>query len=364
MAKIILKNLFKKYGNVVAINDLSIDINDGEFLVLLGPSGCGKTTTLRCIAGLEKLDRGEIYIGNRLVNDLSPKDRNVAMVFQSYALYPHMNVFDNIAFPLKMRKLPEDEIKEKVKHVAQLLRITHLLDRKPKQLSGGEAQRVALGRAIVRNPDVFLLDEPLSNLDAKLRIYMRAELKKLQKNLGVTTIYVTHDQAEAMTMADRIAILNFGVLQQLSTPHEAYNNPQNLFVASFLGSPPMNLIECTFIEKNGKYLLETGAFAIVLPETIGYLLKEKVVSTELVLGVRPEDVIICGKKIPEAIVEGEVYLIEPLGSEIIVDLKIDDNIFKVKTTPDFKASIGDKVWISFEVNKIHIFDKKTEKNLI
>jgi multiple sugar transport system ATP-binding protein len=364
MAKVIIKNLFKKYGNIVAINDLSIDVNDGEFLVLLGPSGCGKTTTLRCIAGLEKPDKGEIYIGNRLVNDLSPKDRNIAMVFQSYALYPHMNVFDNIAFPLKMRKVPENEIKEKVKRIAQLLRITHLLDRRPRQLSGGEAQRVALARALVRNPDVFLLDEPLSNLDAKLRIYMRAELKKLQKNLGVTTIYVTHDQAEAMTMADRIAVLNLGVLQQLSTPYEAYNNPQNLFVASFIGSPPMNLIECTFIEKNGKYLLETGVFTIILPETIGDVIKDKVVSTELVLGVRPEDIIIFRKKIPEAIVEGEVYLVEPLGSDIIVDLKIDDHIFKVKTTPDFKSSIGDKVWISFEVNKIHVFDKKTEKNLI
>jgi len=364
LARVRLKNLTKRFGDVVAANDVSFEVEDKEFLVLLGPSGCGKTTTLRCIAGLETPDEGEIYIGDTLVNKLPPKDRDVAMVFQSYALYPHMKVFDNIAFPLKMRKVPKSETERRVKRTAEFLRIAHLLDRKPKQLSGGEAQRVALGRAIVRDPRVFLMDEPLSNLDAKLRIYMRAELKRLQRDLGVTTIYVTHDQVEAMTMADKVAIMNLGVVQQLSDANEIFNHPANLFVAGFIGSPPMNFMEGIFTEKNGSCFLDASTFTLPIPHDISKIIKEKTTSSELILGVRPEDISIGRKKTPEKLVEAEVYVTEPLGSEVIVDLKVGDNIVKVKTTPDFAINIGERVWIEFNKKKMHLFDKKTEKAII
>jgi len=364
MAKVMIKNLTKRFGNVIAVNNLNLMVEDKEFLVLLGPSGCGKTTTLRCIAGLEYPDEGEIYIGNTLVNDLPPKDRDIAMVFQSYALYPHMNVFDNIAFPLKIRKLPRDEINKRVKEVAELLKISHLLDRKPKQLSGGERQRVALGRAIVRNPQVFLMDEPLSNLDAKLRVYMRAELKKLQKELGVTTIYVTHDQVEAMTMADKIAIMNLGVLQQVGTSYEVYHYPSNLFVAGFIGSPPMNFVHCTLKESNGLYLLDSGEFVIHLTNDIGEIIKERISSSEIVLGVRPEDILISKEFGAQNSVEGEVYVTEPMGSEMIVDVKVGSEILKVKSHAEMDVNIGDKVWLTFKIDKIHLFDKKTEKSII
>lgn len=363
MAKVRLKNLTKRFGNVVAVNNVSFEVKDKGFLVLLGPSGCGKTTTLRCIAGLETLDEGEIYIGDTLVNELLPKDRDVSMVFQSYALYPHMKVFGNIAFPLKMRKVPKNEIKERVKHTAELLRITHLLDRKPKHLSGGEAQRTALGRAIVRNPRVFLMDEPLSNLDAKLRVYMRVELKRLQKDLGVTTVYVTHDQVEAMTMADEVAIMNQGVLQQLGDAYKIFNYPANLFVAGFIGSPPMNFIDCTFTERNGSCFLDAGTFILPIPDDISKIIKEEPTGSELILGVRPEDVSLGKKRTPEKLVEAEIYVIEPLGSEIIVDLKVGDNLVKVKTT-DFTMNIGKKVWVGFNKEKMHLFDKKTERVII
>jgi multiple sugar transport system ATP-binding protein len=364
LAKVWLKNLKKRFGDVVAVNNVSLEVRDKEFMVLLGPSGCGKTTILRCIAGLEFPDEGEIYIGDTLVNDLPPKDRDVAMVFQSYALYPHMKVFDNLAFPLKMRNVPKDQIVERVKHTAELLRITHLLDRKPKQLSGGEAQRVALGRAIVRNPRVFLMDEPLSNLDAKLRIYMRAELKRLQKDLGITTIYVTHDQVEAMTMADKVAIMNHGSLQQIGDAHEIFAHPVNLFVAGFIGSPPMNFMDCTLSEKDGLWFLEVGAFNLPIPEDLGMIIKEKMTSSELILGIRPEDISIGKKRTPEMLVEANVYVTEPMGSEIIVDLKVKDDLIKARTTPDFAISIGEKVWIGFNREKIHLFDKKTEAAII
>jgi multiple sugar transport system ATP-binding protein len=364
MARVALKNLTKRFGNVVAVNNLSLEIEDKEFLVLLGPSGCGKTTTLRCIAGLDTPDEGEIYIGDKLVNDLAPKDRNIAMVFQSYALYPHMTVFDNIAFPLKMRKLPMDEIEKRVKKVAELLRIPHVLNRKPGQLSGGEKQRVALGRAIVRNPDVFLMDEPLSNLDAKLRIYMRAELKRLQKELGVTTVYVTHDQVEAMTMADKIAIMNQGILQQVGTAFEVFNNPSNLFVAGFIGSPPMNFINCTLKEEDGSYFLDAGAFTLPIATYIGKIINEKSSSSEVILGIRPEDIIIEEKPMVKNPIRAEVYVTEPMGSEIIIDLKVDGEIIKVKVLKELKLNIGDKVWIRFDENKMHVFDRKKEKTII
>jgi multiple sugar transport system ATP-binding protein len=355
-----VKDLTKRFGNVFAVNNVSFETNDGEFLVLLGPSGCGKTTTLRCIAGLETPDSGEIYIGDMLLNELPPRDRNVAMVFQSYALYPHMTCFHNIAFPLKMHKFPKSEIKNKVKRVAELLRITDVLDRKPNQISGGQAQRVALARCIVRDPNVFLMDEPLSNLDAKLRIYMRTELKRLQRDLGITTIYVTHDQMEAMTMADRVAIMNQGALQQFSDVNEIYNKPANLFVAGFVGSPPMNFIDCKLIEKSGLYFLESDTFMLQIPYEMGKAVKEEATGSELILGIRPEDIFI-ERSAPHKFIDAEVYLIEPLGSEIVVDLKVGNNLIKAKThSLTVRFSQGQRVCIEFDKEKIHIFDKKTE----
>lgn len=364
MARVRLKNLTKKFGDVVAVKELNLDVEDKEFLVLLGPSGCGKTTILRCIAGLESIDDGEIYIGDTLVNDIPPRDRDIAMVFQSYALYPHMSVFDNLAFPLKMRGASNDEIKKRVTNIAELLRITHLLNRKPKQLSGGEAQRVALGRAIVRNPKVFLMDEPLSNLDAKLRVYMRADLKRLQKDLEVTTIYVTHDQVEAMTMADRVAIIKQGILQQLGSAHEIFAAPANMFVAGFVGSPPMNFIECTFTENVESCILDAAAFKLSIPKDLIDVIKDRATSSELVIGIRPEDVIINKNKTLKTFIQAEVYVTEPMGSEIIVDLKLGDIFIKARISSDFAIGMGEKVWMGFRKEKIHVFDKKTEIAII
>jgi len=363
LARISVKNLTKKFGSVVAVNDVTINVNDKEFIVFLGPSGCGKTTLLRCIAGLEIPDSGEIYIDENMVNDLAPKERDVAMVFQSYALYPHMTAFDNIAFPLRMRKLPRDQVEKRVKEAARLLRIEHLLNRKPKQLSGGEAQRVALGRAIVRQPKAFLFDEPLSNLDAKLRIYMRTELKRLQKELATTAIYVTHDQVEAMTMADRIAFLKDGVLQQLTTPSEVYNRPENLFVGGFIGSPPMNFFECTLKEFDGEATLDAGEFQLKLPREMDQVVKAQATSPELVLGVRPEDITVQKSGGLEAI-ETEVYVVEPLGSENVIDLKIGRYLVKAVSPPTLSPEIGDKAYMTFAKDRMHIFDKKTEKIIV
>ena len=359
MARVVIKDLTKTFGETVAVKDLHLEVADNGFVALLGPSGCGKTTTLRCIAGLETPDKGEIYIGDLLVNDLAPKDRDIAMVFQSYALYPHMKVYDNIAFPLKMHKVPKAEIKERVNKTAELLRITHLLDRRPKQLSGGEAQRTALGRAVVRDPKVFLMDEPLSNLDAKLRIYMRAELKRLQKELGVTTIYVTHDQVEAMTMADKVAIMDQGILQQIGNAGEIFDHPAKLFVAGFIGSPPMNLIDCTLTEDGTT--LDAGAFTLSIPDDIKDVIKERTSETEFILGVRPEDISLAKNQTSEAIMETEVYITEPLGSEIIVDLKVGNDLIKARVPPYFIVDPGDKVWMSINSKRMHIFDKKTKK---
>jgi len=361
MAEVRLSNLVKRFGSVTAVDNLNLKVEDKEFIVLLGPSGCGKTTALRCIAGLETPDGGEIYIGDELVNDIPPKERDIAMVFQSYALYPHMTVFNNLAFPLKMRKYSKSEIHQRVQKSADLLRIGELLERKPKQLSGGQAQRVALGRAIIREPKVFLMDEPLSNLDAKLRLHMRAELKRLQKELGTTTIYVTHDQAEAMTMGDRVAIMNLGELQQYSSPHEAYNNPQNLFVAGFLGSPPMNFIDCTYQERDGG-TLDSGTFQLSLPEAISDNVKKNISNSEVVLGFRPEDVTLSNLEVSDSI-KAEVYVYEPLGSEIIVDLKIGDTLARAKVSPDTQLKIGQPEWLNLNKNKMQIFDKKTGKAL-
>jgi len=361
LAKVLLKNVTKRFGKVVAVNHLSLEVKDKEFMILLGPSGCGKTTALRCIAGLETPEEGEIYIGDRLVNDLDPKERDIAMVFQSYALYPHMTVYKNLAFPLENAKMPKEEIKNKVQEVAQLLKIEMLLDRKPKQLSGGQRQRVALGRAMVREPRVFLMDEPLSNLDAKLRIYMRAELKKLQKEIGVTTIYVTHDQVEAMTMGDRVAILNEGLLQQIGSPNQVYFKPSNLFVAGFIGSPPTNFFDCTL--KDGG-ILDSGEFQYVLSKKLAKAVGDTA-STTLVLGIRPQDILVYRDvKGEKNLIEAQVDVVEPLGETTILNLRVGGYLVKAVVSPDFKVEVGDRVQVVFPQEKLHLFDKKTGTTLM
>jgi len=363
MSKVKINKLVKKFGSTTAVDNLDLEVEDKEFVVLLGPSGCGKTTTLRCIAGLEAPDSGEIYIGDTLVNDLPPKDRDIAMVFQSYALYPHMTVYDNMAFPLKIRKMEKSEIDKKVKQVAELLQISELLSRKPKQLSGGQAQRVALGRSIVREPKVWLMDEPLSNLDAKLRLYMRAELKRLQKELSITTVYVTHDQAEAMTMGDRIAIMNKGLLQQYASPDVVFNKPRNVFVAGFVGSPPTNMVEGIIREQNGKSYFEGDSLKFRLPDAAAKAAKAKGVS-EVVFGVRPRDMYISTTKpATETFLPTELYIGEPLGDEMVLDLKMDSKLFKaiVKQEVGEKFKIGDKLFLTFDETRMHLFDRKTEE---
>jgi len=358
LAKVRLKGVTKRFGDVIAVNQLTLDAAEREFLVLLGPSGCGKTTALRCIAGLETPDEGEIYIGDRLVNDLDPKDRNVAMVFQSYALYPHMTVFKNLAFPLENLRVSKDEIDKKVQQVAGLLRIETLLNRKPRQLSGGQRQRVALGRAIVREPQVFLMDEPLSNLDAKLRVYMRAELKKLQKDIGITTIYVTHDQVEAMTMGDKIAILNEGVLQQTGAPHDIYYRPQNMFVAGFIGSPPTNFFEC-FLTEGAE--LDCAEFTYRLPKELA----KNVTSEACVLGVRPQDIAVSKEAIEEEdVMKARLEVTEPIGDQLILDLRVGQYLVKAVVDPSFKVREGAELWITFKADKIHVFDRKSGATLV
>ena len=363
MAKVIAKELVKRFGKVVAVDRVSFEARDGEFLVLLGPSGCGKTTTLRLIAGLETPDGGEIYIGDRLVNDLPPKDRDVAMVFQNYALYPHMKVYDNLAFPLRIRKLPREEVDKRVREVAKLLRIEELMDRYPRQLSGGQQQRVALGRALVRQPQVFLMDEPLSNLDAKLRVYMRAELKRLQRELGITTIYVTHDQAEAMTMADRVAVMNEGKIMQLADPAELYFKPANTFVAGFIGAPAMNFIDASVTVQGEEVFLDTGVFKVKLPKEISEILAKAGTPSEVIFGIRPEHVVVDRREFPNSY-QVEVFVTEPLGSETIIDFKHGDVIMKAKYPGHFEAAPGDKIYIGFQHQYIHIFDKATGKAII
>ncbi len=365
MSSVRLENITKVFPpNVVAVNNVNLKIEKGEFFVLLGPSGCGKTTTLRIIAGLEKPTRGRVYIDEQDVTDLPPRKRDVAMVFQTWALYPHMKVYDNIAFPLKLRKVPKDEIDKKVKEVAKLLRIEELLDRYPKQLSGGQQQRVALARALVRNPRVWLMDEPLSNLDALLRVQMRAELKRLQKELKITTIYVTHDQVEAMTMADRIAVMNAGRVLQIGTPHDVYHYPKTKFVAGFIGSPPMNFIRAVFDFREGSYVLRGESFTVKLPKELGDVIRAKVSEgTEVDLGVRPEHISISMAE-EEGAIPATVYVIEPLGTETIVNVKINDSLVKIKVSGELTLEPGTRIWIRFDINKIHVFDRKTEEAII
>ncbi len=369
MASVKLKNIFKRYsGGVTAVNDFNLDIEDKEFIILVGPSGCGKTTTLRMVAGLEEISEGELYIGDKLVNDVAPKDRDIAMVFQNYALYPHMSVFDNMAFGLKLRKLPKDEIKRRVLEAAKILDIEHLLERKPKALSGGQRQRVALGRAIVREPKVFLMDEPLSNLDAKLRVQMRTEISKLHQRLQTTIIYVTHDQTEALTMGTRIVVMKDGYIQQVDTPSSLYERPNNMFVAGFIGSPQMNFINAK-VEKRGEEVhLVFGKEDIKLPEGKAKKLEgTEYVGKEVVMGIRPENVhdeAMYLETLSDSIVDAEVEVVEMLGSETLLYLVVDEVDFVARVNPRTKAKPGDRIKVAFETNKIHLFDKETEKTIM
>ncbi len=362
MASVTYEHVTKKFGDMVAVDNLDISVDDKEFLVLVGPSGCGKTTALRCLAGLEEVSDGRIMIGDRVVNDVAPKDRDIAMVFQSYALYPHLSVFDNMAFGLKLRKVPKDEIKRRVEKAAKTLGITDLLGRKPRQLSGGQRQRVAVGRAIVREPKVFLFDEPLSNLDAKLRIQMRAEITKIHQQLQTTFIYVTHDQMEAMTMATRIAVINKGKLQQLDTPQNLYNFPTNLFVAGFIGSPAMNFFPAT-IQKNGGLMADAGEFKVPLPADRSKAL-EAYVGKNVIFGIRPEDIHdaeFVPPNIPAAKVPSRVDVTELMGNEILLYLITGKNSFVARVDPRSKMRVGDQAQVAFNMEKFHVFDPTTEK---
>lgn len=363
MAGLQFKNVVKKYDQNTVVHDLNLEIIDKEFLVLVGPSGCGKTTTLRMIAGLEEITEGELYIGDKLINDVAPKDRDIAMVFQSYALYPHMSVYDNMAFGLKLRKVPKEEIDKRVKDAAEILDIAHLLNRKPKALSGGQRQRVALGRAIVREPKVFLMDEPLSNLDAKLRVQMRAEISKLRHRLQTTIVYVTHDQTEAMTMGDRIVVMKDGFIQQVDTPMNLYNHPCNMFVAGFIGSPAMNFLRVKLIEENGQLMLVTNDFRVpALPERREAL--TPYLGKEIMMGIRPEaikDEPGFLEAHPEWIVDVHVDVVEPMGSENYVYFSVNgENIIaRVGATSTVKVRQNHK--IAFDMGLARYFDIDTQE---
>ena len=359
MAKVKINNLNKKYPNGFhAVKDINLEINDKEFMIFVGPSGCGKTTTLRMIAGLEDITSGEMIIGENMVNDISPKDRNIAMVFQNYALYPHMSVYDNMAFGLKLKKTPKDEIDKRIKKAARILDIETLLKRKPKQLSGGQRQRVALGRAIVRKPEVFLMDEPLSNLDAKLRVQMRAELIKLHSDLQTTFVYVTHDQTEAMTMGTRICVMNKGEVQQVADPRTIYNEPSNVFVAGFIGAPQMNFFKGK-IEDGKSVIIENNNFEIsdVLKNAIKNKKKE---NSEVIVGVRPEDISFGDK---DSGIKGIVEVTELLGSDLNVYFKIKEDTFVMKTDASNSIKMGDVIYPVFNSKKMHMFDSETEISL-
>ena len=370
MASLSLRNVYKRYpGGVTAVSDFNLEIEDKEFIILVGPSGCGKSTTLRMVAGLEEISDGEIYIGDRLVNDVAPKDRDIAMVFQNYALYPHMTVFDNMAFGLKLRKTPKDEIKRRVEEAARTLDIEHLLERKPKALSGGQRQRVALGRAIVREPKVFLLDEPLSNLDAKLRAQMRTEISKLHQRLGTTFIYVTHDQTEAMTMGTRIVVMKSGIVQQVDSPNNLYRYPCNLFVAGFIGSPQMNFIESKLSKTGDDYFVEFGSeagstYKIKLPpEKNKDNCLEAYVGKDIIMGIRPENIhneeeLVAQYK--DGVIDADVEVTELMGAETYLYMNCEGQAINARVSPTSTARPGDKIKVALETDKIHLFDKDTE----
>ena len=369
MAHIKLENIVKRYGDVVAVKDFNLEVEDKEFVVFLGPSGCGKTTTLRLIAGLEDPEEGDIFIDGQRVNDLSPADRDIAFVFQFYALYPHLSVYDNIAFPLKAVKLSKSEIDAQVKRVAGILQISDILDRKPNVLSGGEMQRVALGRAMVRQPKVYLLDEPMANLDAKIRVDTRAEIKRLQHEIGATTIFVTHDQVEAMSLADRIAVIHEGLLQQIGTPHEIYNKPDSLFVAGFMGMPTMNLLDAEVTVRGGEsvlWLRHTDIYFSLSPERQANT-TSRAVENGLVFGIRPEH-ITAGHQSGGDAIPVDVHLVEPLGPVNILDIRLGTHpetqepiLLRVRTHPTFQVTAADTVWLNFDEAEMHLFDRETER---
>lgn len=369
MAHIKLENVVKRFGDVVAVKDFNLEIADKEFVVFLGPSGCGKTTTLRLIAGLEHPEEGDIFIDGQRVNDLSPADRDIAFVFQFYALYPHLNVYDNIAFPLKAVNVSKTEIDTQVKRVAKILQISDMLNRKPSVLSGGEMQRVALGRAMVRQPKVYLLDEPMANLDAKMRVDTRAEIKRLQHEIGATTIFVTHDQVEAMSLADRIAVIHLGVLQQIGTPDEVYNKPQSLFVAGFMGMPTMNLLDAELTHQEGESVLRlshTDVHLRLSPERQSCI-TAAAQENGLVFGIRPEHISAASQANGHNI-SAHVHLIEPLGAVNILDILLgtypetqDPILLRVRTHPTFQVAVGDTIWLDFDAAEMHLFDQETEQ---
>ena len=364
MASLQLKNIYKRYsGGVTAVSDFCLDIADKEFVILVGPSGCGKSTTLRMIAGLEEISEGELYIGEKLVNDVAPKDRDIAMVFQNYALYPHMTVFENMAFGLKLRKTPKAEIKKRVQEAARILDIEHLLERKPKALSGGQRQRVALGRAIVREPKVFLMDEPLSNLDAKLRVQMRTEISKLHQRLQTTFIYVTHDQTEALTMGTRIVVMKDGVIQQVDTPQALYNCPVNVFVAGFIGSPQMNFCDAVIAKEDNGTFVKFGSHSVKLTEEKAAKVADYAGKT-VIMGIRPEDMYDDADslaKYADTKLQAAVDVTELMGAETYLYLTIDGMNFIARVKPDSTAERNQTIDICLDPTKIHIFDKETEK---
>ena len=366
MASLSLTNICKRYPNgFEAVKDFNLEIADKEFIIFVGPSGCGKTTTLRMIAGLEDISSGELKIGDRVVNDVEPKDRDIAMVFQNYALYPHMTVYDNMAFGLKLRKVPKDEIDKQVKEAARILDLSALLDRKPKALSGGQRQRVAMGRAIVRNPKVFLMDEPLSNLDAKLRVQMRIEISKIHQRLEATIIYVTHDQTEAMTLGTRIVVMKDGVIQQVDTPQNLYDKPGNLFVAGFMGSPQMNFINSIVGREGNKVTLTFGSTTITIPEIKAKkLIDAGYEGKTVVLGIRPEDIKdeeMFISNSPESVVEVTVPVYELRGAEVFLYLDVDNYEITARVNPRTTARPGDQIKVAMDLSKLHIFDKETEQ---
>ncbi len=369
MASLSLKHIYKKYpGGVTAVSDFNLEVKDKEFLVLVGPSGCGKTTTLRMIAGLEEITEGELFIGDRLVNDVAPKDRKIAMVFQNYALYPHMSVYENMAFGLKLNKTPKEEIKRRVEEAARILDITHLLDRKPKALSGGQKQRVALGRAIVRNPMVFLLDEPLSNLDAKLRAAMRTELTKLHNRVGTTFVYVTHDQVEAMTMATRIVVMKDGLIQQVDTPQNLYDSPVNIFVAGFIGTPQMNFINGSLEKKGDDVYFNFESNSIKLPaDKANNPALAEYIGKEVIAGLRPEcihDEPMQLAALADSTMDAFVDVTELMGAEIYLYLNIGETNLIARVSSRSKSRAGDTIKVAFDTSRLHIFDKDTERCII
>ncbi|MFH2033418.1 MAG: sn-glycerol-3-phosphate ABC transporter ATP-binding protein UgpC, partial [Candidatus Margulisiibacteriota bacterium] len=365
-ARVLFENVWKKFGDVEAVKNINMEIKDMEFLVLVGPSGCGKTTTLRMIAGLEEVSEGKIFIGDRLINDVPPKDRNIAMVFQSYALYPHMKVYDNLSFGLRLRGIPKKDIDERVAHAADILGLTELLDRYPKQLSGGQRQRVALGRAIVRQPQVFLMDEPLSNLDAKLRVQMRAELQNLHRRLKTTMVYVTHDQVEAMTLGQRIAVILNGELQQVENPISVYEKPVNRFVAGFIGSPPMNFVKGIVKKEDQSIFFECESFTVPVPKDLGQYV-EPYAGKEIMFGIRPEDIwdsASAGWIQEKVALEAQVDFRELMGSETYVYVKVGQTPLTARISWMHDEISGSKLDVVLNLRKLHFFDIDTQKAIV